>query len=121
MKVLELESQSQLIRCPRCKGVIDAQSRECRFCRRSLSSADLRTAAELYREDQQKKAAENDRRTRKLAILGAIGILAMVFLKILEMYLPPLLKKSNYDLALLAVVALGFLGSWVHRRTGNNS
>jgi hypothetical protein len=119
MKILELESQPRLMRCPRCKGVIDSQSRECRFCHRTLSPGDARTAAELYLEDQDRKAGENNRRTLKYSIVALISTLALVLLKFLETFLPPLLKKNNIELSLAILLALSSLGFWLHRKLRN--
>jgi predicted amidophosphoribosyltransferase len=74
---LSLLKAKGFARCPRCREVIDASSRACRFCKAELDPTELQAAAATYRSQIENKSRVNDRRALIAAIASLIGTVVM--------------------------------------------
>jgi hypothetical protein len=115
MKIQEVNSARQLLRCPRCNELIGAVSQECRYCHRILNTTEIRAGIERYERVQQEESARKDRRALWFSICALLGSIALFALELAHQFvnefvdLPKISHANGAVLAITMFLLIGFL------------
>src|SRR5215471_4639085 len=113
MKIQEINSARQLLRCPRCNELIGAVSQECRYCHRMLNTTEIRAGIERYERVQQEETTRKDHRALWFSICALLGSIALFALELAH-YFVDLQKISRASSAVLAITMFLLIGFLKH-------